>query len=74
MFEAKMGSGSLFFCSIDVLSDWENRSEAKQLYYSILEYMNTSDFNPSGDIESSDLESLIMSNFWKNSISNKLYI
>lgn len=47
LFEAKVGQGRLLFCSMDLTSDWANRPEARQLYASLLKYMNSSDFSPS---------------------------
>lgn len=50
LFEAKLGTGRLIFCSIDILSDLDNRPQAKQLRYSLLKYMNTTAFNPQASI------------------------
>jgi hypothetical protein len=50
LFEAKLGKGRLVFCSVDILSDLDNRPQAKQLRYSLLKYMNTKDFNPQAGI------------------------
>jgi hypothetical protein len=47
LFEANVGDGKIMVCSIDLLSDLENRTVAKQLYNSIVEYMNSADFKPS---------------------------
>lgn len=47
LFEAKVGQGRLLFCSMDLMSDWAGRPEARQLYASLLQYMNSSDFAPS---------------------------
>lgn len=47
LFEAKAGNGKLIVCSMDLLSDWDNRPEARQLYASLLEYMNSDAFDPS---------------------------
>lgn len=46
LFEAKVGKGSLVFCSIDIMKDLDNRLEAKQLRYSLLNYMNSPFFKP----------------------------
>jgi hypothetical protein len=46
LFEAKVGTGRLIFCSIDILTDLDKRPQAKQLRYSLLKYMNGQDFNP----------------------------
>lgn len=51
LFEVKVGKGSLLFCSMDLLSDWEKRPEARQLYYSLLEYMKSDAFDPAHSTE-----------------------
>ncbi|MBC7570080.1 MAG: glycoside hydrolase family 2 [Spirosoma sp.] len=44
--EAKVGNGRLMLCSFDISNDLENRPVARQLRYSLLNYMNTKAFNP----------------------------
>ena len=60
MFEAKLGEGKLIFCSMDLLSDWDKRPEARQLYYSLLEYMKSEDFNPSYNVTEAEISSLLI--------------
>jgi hypothetical protein len=60
MFEAKSGKGRLIFCSMDLLSDWDKRPEARQLYYSLLEYMKSEDFNPSYNITEAEMSSFLI--------------
>ncbi|MCM5664060.1 sugar-binding domain-containing protein [Galbibacter mesophilus] len=55
LFEANVGKGKLVFSSMDLISDMENRPVARQLRHSLLEYMESKDFNPSEEI---DLEKL----------------
>ena len=55
LFEAKLGTGRLIFCSIDILSDVDTRPQAKQLRYSLLKYMNTKDFNPQASLTQEQL-------------------
>ena len=50
LFEANVGDGKIMVCSIDLLSDLENRPVAKHLYNSIVEYMNSADFKPSSTV------------------------
>lgn len=59
LFEAKVGEGKLIVCSMDLLSDWEKRPEARQLYYSLLEYMKSDSFNPSSPMETHALFRLL---------------
>jgi hypothetical protein len=51
LFEAKIGNGKLMVCSIDLKNNMENRPVARQLLYSILEYMNSNEFVPGNNIE-----------------------
>lgn len=50
LFEAKVGNGKLIFSSIDLVSNLDQRIEARQLRYSLLEYMKSSQFNPQKSI------------------------
>lgn len=60
LFETKVGEGRLIFCSMDLLSDWAQRPEARQLYFSLLEYMKSDSFSPSSTMESGVLSQLRM--------------
>ena len=46
LFEARVAKGQLIFCSIDIMTDLKNRPQAKQLRYSLLQYMNSNHFHP----------------------------
>ena len=46
---------------MDILSDWEQRPEARQLYFSLLEYMKSDSFDPSSTMESDVLAQLFKS-------------
>lgn len=59
LFETKVGEGKLIFCSMDLLSDWEHRPEARQLYYSLMEYMKGDAFNPSTTVKPDVLYQLL---------------
>lgn len=50
VFEVKSGSGKLLICSADLSSNLENRVVAKQLRYSLMDYMNSSNFNPQKEL------------------------
>ena len=58
VFEAKVGEGSLLFTSIDLMNDLENRPVAKQLKFSLIEYMKSNDFSPESTIDKTSLDSL----------------
>lgn len=47
IYEGKVGDGKIIIASCDLSSDLENRPVAKQMLYSLLNYMKSSDFNPS---------------------------
>lgn len=55
LFEVKVGKGRLLFCSMDVLSDWTQRPEARQLYFSLLEYMKSDAFSPVHTVEAAQI-------------------
>lgn len=46
MFEAKVGKGKLIMTSLDLQTELDNRPVARQLLSSILNYMNSSKFQP----------------------------
>ncbi len=46
LFECKAGKGSLLVSGIDLLTDQDNRPEAKQLLYSLENYMSSPAFRP----------------------------
>ena len=58
IFEAKVGKGSLIFSSIDLLSDTD-LPELRQMQYSLLNYMNSSEFHPATNISEQELRSLL---------------
>lgn len=45
-FEAKVGSGRLFVCSIDLMSDSPNELVVRQFRHSLLQYMKSDRFRP----------------------------
>ncbi len=59
-FEAKTGRGKLMVCSIDLQNLPEERVVSKQLLNSILNYMNSSDFNPAVEVNVSMIRSLVV--------------
>lgn len=56
--EMKIGEGKLVLCGVDLLSDADNRLEARQLQRSLLHYMNSDKFNPQEKVELSKVKSL----------------
>jgi hypothetical protein len=60
VFEAKVDKGQLVFSSMDLLSDIDNRFVAKQLLFSLVEYMKSDKFIPKGLIVTSDINSMLL--------------
>ena len=56
VFEAKVGAGKLVFSSIDLVNDLEKRPVARQLRASLLKYMESDTFNPTGNVSLGDLD------------------
>jgi hypothetical protein len=56
LFEAKVDGGKLMVCSMDIQSDLTKRHAARQFRKSLMDYLSSHDFNPSGKI---NLEQLI---------------
>jgi hypothetical protein len=58
-FEAKAGFGKLFVCSIDLKNLTEDRIVSKQLLTSILNYMNSTDFDPRVEVDLNILSGMV---------------
>jgi len=58
VFEAKVGNGKLLVSGIDLLSNNEQRPEAKQLLYSLTKYMTGDQFNPAAELTTNDITGL----------------
>jgi hypothetical protein len=58
MFEAKVGPGRLLVSSIDLMSNLSNRPEARQMRRSLLQYMQSDDFNPDVQITQRQVRAL----------------
>ncbi|MDO4163616.1 MAG: glycoside hydrolase family 2 TIM barrel-domain containing protein [Bacteroides sp.] len=59
IFEAQCGKGKLIFSAMDLLSAGSEQPEIRQMRYSLLQYMNSSDFAPTAQIGEADIRSLI---------------
>jgi hypothetical protein len=57
--EARVGNGKLVLCSINLSGNLDHHPEARQLRYSILQYMNSPAFNPTATLTANDLGKLI---------------
>ena len=60
IFETRIGKGCLIFSSIDLLTD-SPLPELRQMQYSLLKYMQSSEFHPVTTITENDLRSLLLS-------------
>ena len=49
IFESKYGIGSVLICAIDLLN-LQDKPEARQLYYSILNYVKSDKFSPEKEL------------------------
>ena len=58
LFEVKVGKGKLLVSSTDLQNDLENRPAAKQLLYSLQQYMLSNNFNPSTQVDVSTIKDL----------------
>jgi hypothetical protein len=61
LFEAKVGNGKLIVCSADLQKNIDKRPAAKQLLYSIQEYMLSNTFNPKETIAIEIIRDLFIS-------------
>ena len=59
LFECKAGNGKLLVSGIDLLTDNDKRPEARQLLFSLREYMNGSSFNPQINVPLQKITSLM---------------
>ncbi len=58
IFEAKIGNGKLLISGIDLINDKENRAEARQLLFSLKEYMGSESFDPKIELDKSQIAKL----------------
>jgi hypothetical protein len=59
LFEANAGKGKIIVSGIDLITDADERPEARQLMYSLRRYMTGNSFEPSESIEIEKLKSLL---------------
>ena len=58
IFETKYGKGSALICAIDLLN-LQDEPEARQLYYSILRYVDSEHFSPQTELNKNTLSNII---------------
>ena len=59
LFEAKVGKGSILVSGADLVSNLENRPEARQLKASLLHYMTGEKFNPTVELTANEIRKII---------------
>ena len=59
VFEALVGKGKVLICSIDINTDLKNRITARQLRYSLLNYMLSDKFNPQTELTFEQVKGLL---------------
>lgn len=57
--EAKAGKGKLIVTGADLITDIDKRLAAKQLKYSLIEYMKSDRFAPATQVDISDITGLL---------------
>jgi hypothetical protein len=73
VFEAKVGSGKLLFSAIDITTKLNERPVARQLRYSLLDYMKSDAFNPSEILEMEVLEKIKLKDKNNNFSAKDIY-
>jgi hypothetical protein len=58
-FEGRVGQGKLLVCSIDLESNLAQRPAARQLKFSLLNYMNSSQFKPENELAIDSINQLV---------------
>jgi hypothetical protein len=58
-FESRTSGGKLLVCSIDLKDIAEDRLVSKQLFESVLNYMNSDSFNPQIEVDVKKIQELI---------------
>jgi len=58
LFECMIGPGKLMVCSMDLTSDLKQRKVARQLFHSILSYMQSDQFAPNCNLTLEEIASL----------------
>jgi hypothetical protein len=59
LFEAKVGTGKLVVCSIDLEHDLENDPVRRQFRHSLLRYVSSAKFNPQHTVTADQLRALM---------------
>lgn len=58
LFEAKVGTGKLILCSMDIVNELDSRLAARQMRHSLMRYMSSQHFNPEIELTKTEYMSL----------------
>jgi hypothetical protein len=64
IFEARVGNGRIIVCSADLLSDIAHRPVARQLSYSLFNYMNSDRFMPEWEVDYDAIKDIFTDKSW----------
>ena len=70
-FEGRVGKGRLLVCSADLETDLAKRPTARQLKYSLLQYMNGTRFQPVNELSVEQLTALFRDEATSSALGNK---
>ena len=73
LFECKVGSGKLVVCAANLEYELDNRPVAAQFRKSLVDYMNSTKFNPKAKLKTEELLSLRFDNQIMNKLKAKAY-
>lgn len=59
LFEAKVGKGRIIICTADITNRLDQRIVARQLRYSLQQYMASPAFKPAATVTEKDIETLL---------------
>jgi hypothetical protein len=59
LFEARLSSGKLLVCSIDLRHEIDQNPVARQMLHSLFRYMNSDQFSPAGRLTANQIDSLL---------------
>jgi len=73
IFEARVGEGKLLFCSTDLGNNMDNRPVARQMYYSLLAYMQSDRFNPSEEVSFKQVQEALYDTIREEETGKSIY-
>jgi hypothetical protein len=60
IFECKVGKGKLMMTGVDLITDNDKRPEARQLLYSLKNYIASKNFNPVVEVSAEKIKNLFI--------------